>query len=61
MLDTTNLEYGIQYDLRMKCGHVNKGWYLYNAECGYFTKTQGKQTDGFVYSESVESVIESKQ
>lgn len=58
--DCSNLGYGIKYDITTHSGHTHKGWYLYNKECGYFSKKQNSQIEGFLYSESVASVIESK-
>lgn len=55
-INVEELEYGIQYDLEMNNGHVHKGWYLYDADCAYFTKEQGVQTKGFVYGEDIKSV-----
>lgn len=59
-VDTSNLEYGVKYDLTMHNGHTHKGWYVYNLECGYFSKEEGTQTKGFIYSESITSIQESK-
>ena len=60
MYDCRNLEYGIKYDLTMTNGTVQKEWYLYSADCGYFTKEEGKMVGGMIYSECVKSVSESK-
>jgi len=59
MFDCSNLEYGIKYDITTHSGQVYRGWYLYSQECGYFSKKEGSQLEGFLYSESVASVKES--
>lgn len=60
MINTDNLEYGVKYDLTTRNGYVHKGWYLYDSKCGYFSKEQGTQTEGFIYSESIASITKSK-
>lgn len=57
--DCSNLEYGVKYDITTHNGHAHSGWYLYNRGCGYFSKKQNSQLEGFLYSESVASVRES--
>ena len=57
-LDRTNLIQGDQYDLTLQNGNVMPGWYLNDKKCGYFTKDPHSQLAGFIYSESVASVVE---
>ena len=57
-VDISTLEYGIEYDITTKSGMTYQGWYLYDRDCGYFTRVQGSQLDGFMYSESIESIKE---
>jgi hypothetical protein len=59
MINTDNLEYGIEYDLTTTSGKVYEGWYLYSLECGYFSRVEGDQTNGLIYAESVASIRES--
>ncbi len=54
-----NLEYGVEYDLTTNNGKVYEGWYLYDLECGYFSRVDGDQTHGFMYSESISSISRS--
>lgn len=60
MINTDNLEYGVKYDLTTHNGYTHKGWYLYDLKCGYFSKEQGTQTEGFICSESIASITKSK-
>ena len=57
---TDNLVQGEKYDLTMNNGFVHKGWYLSDKKCGYFTKHETRQGEGFIYSESVKTVIKSE-
>lgn len=59
MINTENLEYGIEYDITTNSGKVYEGWYLYSLECGYFSRLEGSQTGGLIYAESVTLVTES--
>ena len=33
-----------------------QGWYVYNAKCGYFTKTKDAMCDGMIYAESIKLI-----
>ena len=37
-------------------GNIYKDWFVYNAKCGYFTKTKGSMVDGMLYAESIKSL-----
>lgn len=56
MINLSNLKDNTRVDIVTKGNNVYHGWWVYNAKCGYFTRSQNTMVDGMIYAESIKSV-----